>query len=116
MRRAQRLRASADFRRVRGAGRAWSHPLLVLLVAPGPDAAGSTRVGISANKRVGNAVTRNRAKRRVREAVRARYRHVPPGWDLVWILRPAAGPASFAALAGAVDVLLRRAGLLPARA
>lgn len=115
MRRAQRLRASADFRRVRGAGRAWSHPLLVLLVAPGPDAAAATRVGVSAAKRVGNAVTRNRAKRRVREAVRARYPYLPPGRDLVWILRPGAGVASFATLAGAVDVLLRRAGLLPVR-
>jgi ribonuclease P protein component len=115
MRRAQRLRANADFRRVRGAGRAWSHPLLVLLVAPGPDPAALSRVGVSAARRVGNAVIRNRAKRRVREAVRARYPDLPDGWDLVWILRPGAASASFAALAAAVELLLRRAGLLPAR-
>ena len=113
MRRAQRLRASADFRRVRRQGRAWSHPLVVLLVAPGPDGCAGTRVGVSAAKQVGNAVTRNRAKRRLREAVRARYPDVPGGWDLVWILRPGAGEASFGALAQAVEALLRRAGLLP---
>ncbi len=115
MRRAQRLRANEDFRRVRGKGRAWAHPLLVLLVAPRPDGAPVTRVGVSAAKRVGNAVTRNRAKRRVREAVRARYPALPAGWDLVWVLRTGAGEATYAALAQAVESLLRRAGLLPAR-
>jgi ribonuclease P protein component len=116
MRRTQRLRANADFQRVRAVGRAWSHPLLVLLVAPGPDAGAGTRVGVSAAKRVGNAVTRNRAKRRVREAVRARYPQLPGGWDLVWILRPGAGESSYAAIAEAVQLLLRRAGLLAAGA
>lgn len=112
MQRAWRLRANRDFVRVRGKGRSWPHPLLVLVALPGPDPAGATRVGVSAGKRVGNAVVRNRAKRRVREAVRAAYRDLPPGWDLVFVIRGPAAEATFPAIAAAVRGLLARAGLL----
>jgi ribonuclease P protein component len=114
MQRAHRLRANRDFARVRGVGRSWAHPLLVLLAVRGPVAGAPTRVGVSATKRVGNAVTRNRAKRRVREAVRACYAELPPGWDVVLIIRPAAAAAPYAAVAAAARLLFRRAGLLPA--
>ncbi len=114
MRRALRLRAHQDFRRVRSTGRAWSHPLVVLLAAPGPDPAGATRVGISVGRRVGKAVKRNRVKRRLREAVRARYGELPAGWDVVVIARPPAAAAPYAALADAVYLLLGRSGLLSA--
>jgi ribonuclease P protein component len=114
MQRDRRLRASGDFLRVRNAGRSWAHPLVVLSAAPGPDPLGATRVGVSAGKRVGKAVVRNRARRRVREAVRPLYAELPPGWDLVFIVRGAAAEASFEALAGAVRQVLTRAGLLVA--
>jgi ribonuclease P protein component len=114
MQRAQRLRANEDFRRVRGVGRSWAHPLVVLLAARGDDPLAAPRVGISAGKRVGNAVTRNRAKRRVREAVRACYAELPVGWDVVLVVRPAAASADYRTLAEAVRSLFRRAGLLGA--
>jgi ribonuclease P protein component len=113
MQRAWRLRAHGDFARVRSEGRSWAHPLLVLVVARGPDPVGPTRVGVSAGKRVGNAVVRNRrAKRRIREAVRASYRDLPPGWDIVIVVRSAAAEASFAALAEALSGLFQRSGLV----
>lgn len=114
MQRAWRLRANRDFVRVRGKGRSWAHPLLVLAAAPGPDPAAATRVGVSAGKRVGNAVVRNRAKRRVREAVRAVYRDLPAGWDLVFVIRAPAAEASYPAIVAAVRGLLARSGLLSA--
>jgi len=112
MQRAQRLRANEDFLRVRRQGRSWAHPLVVLLVAPGAEAGTPTRVGFSASRRVGNAVTRNRARRRVREAVRLAYPEVAPGWDLVFVVRPAAAGARFDELRAAVRALLGRAALL----
>ena len=45
------------------------------------------RLGITAGKRVGNAVVRNRAKRLIREAFRATQDLWPAGWDLVVIVK-----------------------------
>ena len=111
MKRAHRLRHTADFRRVRAAKRSWAHPLLVLYAAPNDGRA--TRVGISVGKRVGGAVVRNRVRRRVREAVRLRHPELRPGHDLVFIARPPSAEADWPALRGVTDELLRRARLLP---
>ena len=116
MRREQRLRASDDYSRVRRGGRSWALPLLVLYAARQPAADSPTRVGITAGRRVGGAVVRNRARRRVGEAVRARYDGVAPGWDLVFIVRPRASEADFEEIGSAVGVLLQRAGVVRAEA
>ena len=95
---------------MRARRKSWAHPLLVLYVAP--NAGGPTRVGVVVGRRVGKAVTRNRVKRRVREAVRARYAVLPGGLDLVWIARPASATADYGEIVAAVEQLLRRARLL----
>jgi len=70
-----RLQHRADFLRVAGRGRKWVTPGLVLQVASmataeaGSDEEG-VRVGFTASRRVGNAVERNRVRRRLRAAVR----------------------------------------------
>ena len=110
MRRAHRLRASDDFRRVRRTGRSWAHPLLVLYVARG--GSDRTRVGISVSKRVGGAVVRNRVKRRVRESVRHRYERLQGTTDMMFIVRRPAATATFRAIDDAVARLLARAELL----
>jgi ribonuclease P protein component len=48
-----------------------------------------TQVGYTASKKIGNAVLRNRAKRRLREAARAVMPGLArPGWDYVLVARP----------------------------
>jgi len=69
-----------------------------------------SRYGLMVSKRVGNAVTRNRVKRLLREVLR--LKPLEPGWDIVFIARSRAASASYAELEKSVAGLLSRARLL----
>jgi ribonuclease P protein component len=110
VKREQRLRTPAEFRRVRElAPRGWPHRLLVLYVAP--NELDRTRVGITVSGRVGNAVVRNKVRRRLREALRARLPNLKPGVDLLITARPASAAASWEELCEALNGVLARAAL-----
>ena len=109
MKREQRLRAPAEFRRVRDqAPRGWPNRFLVLYVAP--NELDRARVGITVSSRVGNAVVRNRVRRRLREALRARLERLASGHDIVVVARPASAEATWSELSSALDAALLRAG------
>jgi ribonuclease P protein component len=115
VKRAQRLRSSADFAHARAAApRAHTHPLLVLYAAPND--LPHSRVGITVSRRVGKAVVRNRVRRRIREVSRGLLPSLVGGHDLLFIARPASAAAKWADLRQAVEGLARRAGLLAAPA
>ncbi len=71
------------------------------------DAAGP-RVGFVVSKAVGNAVARNRVKRRLREITRARLDLIPDAALLVVRALPASAQASYGALERDLDTALRR--------
>ncbi len=112
MRRKYRLRANADFQRLRREGRTLVHPLLVILILP--NGWEYSRFGFAIGRRLGKAVDRNRLKRRMREAVRVRIQkgEIIAGWDILFIARRAAQDASFHQVDEAIGLLLRRAGLV----
>jgi ribonuclease P protein component len=107
-----RLRNSREFGAVQSAGTLFRGRCALLLVLPRPGE--PTRMGLVASKRgVGNAVQRNRARRRLREIVRRRWSRVAPeGWWFVFIASRAALDASHERIAGEVEHLLTSAGLL----
>jgi len=110
MDRRYRLSSSADFQRVRRMGKVYAHPLVILITCPnGLDV---SRFGVTAGRRVGGAVGRNRAKRLLREAVRPYVTRTHPGWDIVLIARSGLLTAAWASLAQAVSGLLVRTGCL----
>jgi ribonuclease P protein component len=69
------------------------------------------RLGFTCSRKVGNAVARNRARRRLREAARAALAGVTGGWDLVLVGRPATVDRPFAALREDLAQALRRLGV-----
>ncbi|MFM7108117.1 MAG: ribonuclease P protein component [Planctomycetaceae bacterium] len=90
--RAARLLRPADFTGVYGRRKSASAGPIVVYAAPNRCADGGTRLGLSVSRRIGNAVVRNRWKRRIREAFRAVRGRLPPGNDLVVVVRSAAVP------------------------
>jgi len=106
---AHRLTRSGEYARVRRDGRSQAHPLLIL--ASAPNGGEVTRVGLAVGTKIGSAVVRNRVKRLLREAVRARLDLLPRGYDVVLIARREAAAAGLRDVAAALDSVLRRARL-----
>lgn len=107
MQRQHRLTGDARITRIHRQGRSAANRLLVFRVLPND--LERSRFCIVAAKRVGNAVVRNRVKRRLRAAVRSAP--CQPGWDTIIMARRGAGEADYHRLESAVRNLMRRTGL-----
>jgi ribonuclease P protein component len=111
MRPDQRLRRKSDFEAVYKAGRTEGNRLLV--VRTRPNGVDTTRFGFVTTKALGNAVVRNRTKRRLRALAAPLV--VADGLDVVVSARKPAATAPFVELDRALRSLLARVGALAVR-
>ncbi len=109
MNRSYSLKRHKEFRYTYRVGRSQSLPLLTLVVAKSRSA--TVRVGFSVSKRVGNAVQRNRAKRRMRASITPMVDHLKGGCNIVFIAKPEVLDAPFEELQKQMETLLRRGGV-----
>jgi ribonuclease P protein component len=86
-----RLRRRPEFLRVQDTGRKVTADCLLALVLP--NGRQVTRLGLTVSTKVGNAVVRNRIRRRLRELFRRRRAALPGGLDMVLIARQSAAEA-----------------------
>ncbi len=110
MQRRFRLHHSGDFARLRREGRVYRHPLMILNLAP--NTLPHNRYGFITSKRLGNAVTRNRTRRLMREAVRQLHPQFQPGFDIVIVARPIMVGQPFITVLRTMDDMFSRAGLI----
>ena len=103
MERRYRLQKNKAFQYVYRRGRSVACHDLVMLYAKGR----GLQVGFSVSKKVGNAVTRNLVKRRLRECFRPYLGDVKNGLYVI-VARPSAAEATFQSLKKDVRYLLRK--------
>lgn len=110
--RLDRLKKRREFLRTASRGKRAARPGLVLQALPVAEA--SLRLGFTVTKKIGNAVVRNRARRRLKEAARLTLPSMGlSGWDLVLIGRDATAERPFPLLIEDLRAALRQAGVAP---
>ena len=104
--RTQGLKKDSDFRKVYKHGKSFANRNL-------DNKSDSTRVGISVSKKVGNAINRNKIRRRIKESYRLNIdANVKYGYDIVFIARVAIKEADYKDIEKSMTHLIRKAGLI----
>ncbi len=104
-----RLRGRSEFSRVYRQGFRYTGNALILYFKP---TGTPRRIGITTGRGLGGAVARNRAKRRLREALRKLETRLCRDGEIVLVARPLAGTARFADIVDEMEALCRAGQLL----
>ena len=89
----QSLKKNYEFRRLYAKGQSAAGPYLVLYARK--TRRGVNRVGFTVSTKLGNAVTRNRVRRRLREIYRLHEAQLRPGYEMVVVARSRAVEAGY---------------------
>ena len=108
----RRLTRTSEFDRVRKEGTASRGSVITLAIAAAPNSADPSRLGIIASRKVGHAVVRNRARRRIREIFRKHQHEIKRGLWIVIIVSARASRTPYAQLEDEYLRLAQRAFIL----
>ena len=87
------LKQNSDFRRLYARGKHAAAPCVVVYCHRSRYP--RNRTGFTVSKKLGNAVTRNRVRRRLREIARLNAEHTKQGYDLILVARSRAVNAEY---------------------
>lgn len=87
------LKKNYEFSRVFNKGKFFAGRYIILYAMP--NQSGNSRLGITASKKVGSSVKRNRIKRLIRESYLLLEEYVKDGYDLVFVARKFMADLSF---------------------
>jgi len=104
------LKQNHEFRRLYNKGKTAASPWLVVYCRK--NRLGISRLGLTTGVKLGNAVQRNRVRRRLREIYRTNEALLTPGWDIVVVARVKAVHAAYAELEHSFLRLARKLELL----
>lgn len=103
------INKNKDFTRAYSRGKCFVHPHVVLYVAK--NRVGYTRIGLTATKKVGHAVVRNRARRVMRAALCDHLSQNIGGYDIILVARGQTAHLKSTQLSKTLGKLFRKANL-----
>lgn len=84
----EKLHSERDFKRVLKEGKRITTSFVNIFVLNRHDQNEVRRLGLITSRKVGTAVERNRAKRKLRELFRINKHKLTPGLDIIFVLKP----------------------------
>ena len=104
------IKQNYEFRRAYHRGKSFVSPYLVVYCFK--KKYGGIKMGITSGKKIGNAVTRNRCRRMIREAYRSLYPELKGNWDIVFVARTATAHKKSTDIAVVMRKQLKQAGVI----
>lgn len=110
MKHTETLKLNRDFRRLYSRGKSFASGYVVVYCTK--NRKNSNRLGFTVSKTIGNAVTRNRAKRLMRESYRLMEDRIKIGYDIIIVARTRIVGKTFAQVKKDTEYSLRKTGLI----
>ena len=105
-----RLRKNMEFKKVYSGGKSYWNRNLILYVRK--NELENSRIGITITKKIGNAVVRNRIRRRIKEIIRLKLGNIKDGYDLIIIPKKNVQDISYKDLESAMIHIMRISKIL----
>ena len=104
------LKNNKDFKRLYRKGKTAAHPVIAVYCRR--NGKNENRIGLSVSVKLGDAVWRNRVKRRMKEAYRLNEDKFLPGYDIILVGRKATHDADFLLISGILCGAAEKLGFL----